>query len=977
MGKLSTVKLLLCTVLFLMGVELSAQNPTIVINADNSGISSSYSDNTFVVEGVNFGYTQWMQSNDKNKNIQAKKSITNSCYNVSAIPGKIVKITVEQTGTARAITFKGGNDASSVTNAIKQPSTGAKMEFDFTEGDYTFFAMNTPSNACYINSITIEYLESEKPTKDYVSLSLSGQPIQTEYEAGEVLNPYGMTLKGIDKDGNEETIYSPMEELSYDIKWSFTPATLSVGNTSCSVTATVGEVSTDPYTVNGLTVVAAKVLTGITVTGTPAEFWLGDAFNTTGITVTATYDDNSTADVTNEAAFLTQDMNVAGKKTITVTYKDKSTTYEIEVKTIANTQETAYTTEQAIALINAGKDLATEVYVKGVISSVESFNDRYGSITYWLDEGSFEIYGGLNKGGAKFTGKDDLAEGAKVIVLGKIKKYNTTYEMDLNSKLVYYNNEPEEEEGTPMEPIAPDLSQYTHKVMLVEYYINNKISYKVYLRDELGRMIQTMAMKVEKDGKEAMQTDTIETYVYEDNKVTIYRNLPSYDAEDKVKMTALGKYETSYYKLSNGHREVMDDYGHNGSDYVLYNRAISVYDNEGRLISYKFGRLVDNEIPNPTYQFTYTYADNGVYKQGKDDGETVNYFEQYDKNGNLITYWNLKNKDLYKYTFDSRNHNLGYIYYKGYNADTKLAKDTVLYNSFEVVETFSDGSVKRAVAENGAEKSYTRDGYTETELITYGYDTYRYRRTFTANGDLKKKERLSSSSETVMEAYTYSYSTWKASQVLGCTNVIDDGSDPVAHNHTYWTSYNPISSQQYENAEYGENDFIYYKNTPISVMPAESSSEGVTIPLGEEGDQLAMDMDGEIYLIDKGGKKRYSVSLGDQTISTEGGKITISGWSAVEDAQSAPSKKAPRKIQKVKVDGEVYDIYIPANTLKINNEPMNELFTTIKGNGSNIETGVEDTLQQKASSSHKVIVNATLLIERDGKYYTIMGQPVQ
>lgn len=115
-------------------------------------------------------------------------------------------------------------------------------------------------------------------------------------------------------------------------------------------------------------------------------------------------------------------------------------TYTIE-PSIANTQETAYTTAQAIALIDATstEQLAAEkVYVKGKISKIDNFNSTYGSITYWLDDNAFEVYSGLGMDGAKFTAKENIVVGASVIVYGNVKKYNSTYEFDKNNYLVDY-----------------------------------------------------------------------------------------------------------------------------------------------------------------------------------------------------------------------------------------------------------------------------------------------------------------------------------------------------------------------------------------------------------------------------------------------------------------------------------------------------------------------------------------------------------
>ena len=108
---------------------------------------------------------------------------------------------------------------------------------------------------------------------------------------------------------------------------------------------------------------------------------------------------------------------------------------------IANTQETAYTTAEAKALIDktSTEQLAAEdqkVYVKGVVSKVDSYNS--GSITYWLDDNTFEVYSGKGLDNANFKSKDDIKFGAEVIVYGNIKKFNSTYEFDKNNYLVFY-----------------------------------------------------------------------------------------------------------------------------------------------------------------------------------------------------------------------------------------------------------------------------------------------------------------------------------------------------------------------------------------------------------------------------------------------------------------------------------------------------------------------------------------------------------
>ena len=211
--------------------------------------------------------------------------------------------------------------------------------------------------------------------------------------------------------------------------------------TTVKAIAYVGEESSNVATAT-YTIVAP--LTSITVTGTAADLWKGDAFSHEGITVTANWGDNTQTDVTNDATYSGYDMNTAGEQTVTVTYMEKTASYNVTVQTIANTQATAYTIAQAIAIIDAGKDLNSEVYVAGTISQLDENNNapQYKNLTYWItDESSeteFEVFRGRNLNNTDFNSNNDIEIGADVIVFGKIAKYQSTYEFSQGNYLVSY-----------------------------------------------------------------------------------------------------------------------------------------------------------------------------------------------------------------------------------------------------------------------------------------------------------------------------------------------------------------------------------------------------------------------------------------------------------------------------------------------------------------------------------------------------------
>lgn len=270
------------------------------------------------------------------------------------------------------------------------------------------------------------------------SLVISGTPTQTTYQNGETFDPAGLVVTGTYDDGSTQ-------EITNGVTWKISPEKLTTGTTSVEVKASVGNVTSEVFTVNGLTVKEKVTLTGIEVKGKPAEFWKGDKFNHDGITVTATWSEGDGTNVTEACEYTGYDMNTAGKQTVTVTYQGKATTYEIEVKTIANTLETAYTVAEAIAYIDAGKDLSSPVYVKGIVSEiVEHFNSKYGNVSFNVsadgsaDGAQFQFFRTQKDAENKFKEDPNIEVGATVIGYGTLDKYNSIYEFKAGNYLVSY-----------------------------------------------------------------------------------------------------------------------------------------------------------------------------------------------------------------------------------------------------------------------------------------------------------------------------------------------------------------------------------------------------------------------------------------------------------------------------------------------------------------------------------------------------------
>ena len=114
--------------------------------------------------------------------------------------------------------------------------TGSKNAVKFTVN----------SGIISFKTITVTYTEGQ--TKTLKSLAISGNPTNKIYNDGEEFDPTGLKVTGTYDDNS-------IAAITNGITWTKTPATLAVGTTSCSVTATVNGVTSPAYEVTGLTVV--------------------------------------------------------------------------------------------------------------------------------------------------------------------------------------------------------------------------------------------------------------------------------------------------------------------------------------------------------------------------------------------------------------------------------------------------------------------------------------------------------------------------------------------------------------------------------------------------------------------------------------------------------------------------------------------------------------------------------------------------
>ena len=205
-------------------------------------------------------------------------------FTVSSTVGNITKIEIACTANN---TTKYGPGC---FEAIEGYSYSGK--FGTWTGSATSVSLKASSNQVRATKIVVT-VESA-PAANLTSIAVSGTPTNKTYFDGEPFDPTGLVVTGTYDDGTKK-------EITEGIGWVKDPEILKLGTTSVDVKASVGNITSNIYTVEGITVKEKATLIGIEATkGTPDDFWKGDKFNKNGITVTALWSDGSESDVTEQ-----------------------------------------------------------------------------------------------------------------------------------------------------------------------------------------------------------------------------------------------------------------------------------------------------------------------------------------------------------------------------------------------------------------------------------------------------------------------------------------------------------------------------------------------------------------------------------------------------------------------------------------------------------------------------------------------------
>mgnify|MGYP004459044971 FL=1 len=293
----------------------------------NNGTKSDYSTYDFsTLPGtVTFATVSTTTAGTKTVRLTYKEGSTSvsTTFRITVVAVKPTKIEFLNAPTKK---FYVG-DASTAFNAAGLDvhvtyNNGTTKDFDATELNISYSGFDTTTAKTITMTGTYEGVSGTfdvviNPV-ELVSVAVKTMPNKTKYYVGDTFDQTGLTLTATYNNGKTETIANGITCTGFSSD--------AVG--SKTVTASYGGKSTT-FNVD----IEAVKLVSIAVKTNPTKmsYYQGEALDSTGLTLTATYNNGKTETVTTGFTCSALDSSSAGQKTITVTYQGLTTTFSVTV----------------------------------------------------------------------------------------------------------------------------------------------------------------------------------------------------------------------------------------------------------------------------------------------------------------------------------------------------------------------------------------------------------------------------------------------------------------------------------------------------------------------------------------------------------------------------------------------------------------------------------------------------------------------
>ena len=293
----------------------NATNKTLTWSSSNTSVATV---SNGVVKAVGFGTATITAKSNNGKTASCSVTVnpiqptgikatpeTSTLYGLNGTV-KLSANVMPSNATNKTVTWSSRN-----TSVATVSSDGTVKAVGYGTTVITATTVNGLTSNCTIN------VKKEEVT----SLTIATKPTKTNYYVGDTLNTAGLSLKVTYNNGTVKTITSG---------FTCTPTALSTAGAQ-TVTVNYGG-KTATFTVN----VQDVTLSGIAVASNPTKtsYYVGDTLDTTGLKLTATYNNGTTQTITSGFTCTPTALNTAGAQTVTVNYGGKTATFTVNVQDV-------------------------------------------------------------------------------------------------------------------------------------------------------------------------------------------------------------------------------------------------------------------------------------------------------------------------------------------------------------------------------------------------------------------------------------------------------------------------------------------------------------------------------------------------------------------------------------------------------------------------------------------------------------------
>lgn len=330
-------------VMFAKGFGGNTASSYSAAGTDYTGLANvtNSSGSTYAMQVFNGSNGQVKGNGSGAANFSLRNTTTYSGYYVSSVSLTVATGTIDGSSADRSVVYFGSSayanpntTAPSGTSTSASPASSGQSTLTWSNSDtsknyFILYNLKTSGSAYCKDettplTVTWSPVSSSSKTLDSITLDTSDAP--TTFNVGDTFSYEGLSVTANYDDGTDD-IVTPTSVS--------TPNMSTAGQKTVTVTYTEGGVTkTATYTIT----VNAVTLTSIEVSDAKTAYYVGDTF--VKPTVTATYSNGSTSDVTNSATFSGYNLSNAGNQTVTVSYTNgvtRTTSYSITVTAVVVT----------------------------------------------------------------------------------------------------------------------------------------------------------------------------------------------------------------------------------------------------------------------------------------------------------------------------------------------------------------------------------------------------------------------------------------------------------------------------------------------------------------------------------------------------------------------------------------------------------------------------------------------------------------